>query len=344
MTFEEFLRRIPKTDLHIHLLGAIRPRTLVELARRRGIALPARDPERIYDYADFPEFLEVLRIAALCMTERDDFRRAAYELLEDAVRAGNCRHLELFFNPTVYREHGVGYASVVDGLIDGLRAAQRDFGISCLLIPSIDREKSAALAVSMVEEVLANRRDEVAGIGIDFAEGKGPPQRFAEAYRLAGKGGLKRTAHVCEDNQTLEQAPPKNVVTCMDELGCDRLDHGYNVVTDPGIMALARDRGMPFCTVVFTANKKNIPRRPLTLRAMHDFGLKLNLGTDDPYLHHTDLGNSWLSLFQKLGWGVQEARELCLNGVDASWLAATEKAALRKRFEIELSELEAQLA
>ena len=343
MTFEEFLRKIPKTDLHIHLQGAVRPGTLVELARKRGIALPARDPQRIYDYADFPEFLEVLRVASLCMTERDDFCRAAYELLEDAVLTGNCKHLELFFNPTVYQEHGVAYATVVDGLIDGMRAAYRDFGITCLLIPSIDREKSAELAVGMVRDVLADRRDEVAGIGIDFAEGKGPPERFVEAYRHAGKAGLKRTAHVCEDNQTIEQAPPRNVITCIELLGCDRLDHGYNVVADPEIMGVARDRDMHFCTVVFTANKKNIPRRPMTVRTMHDFGLKLNIGTDDPYLHHTDLGNSWVSLFRKLDWGVAEARELCVNGVDASWLPVSEKSALRKQFESAIGELEAQL-
>lgn len=343
MTFEEFLRKMPKTDLHIHLQGAVRPGTLVELARKRGIALPAREPELIYQYADFPEFLEVLRIASQCLADRDDFCRTGYELLEDAVRSGNCKHLELFFNPTVYQEYGVDYSTVVAGLIDGMRAAYRDFGITCLLIPSIDREKSAELAVGMVRDVLAHRRDEVAGIGIDFAEGKGPPERFVEAYRLAGRGGLKRTAHVCEDNQTLEQAPPKNVVTCIELLGCDRLDHGYNAVADPQIMEVARARGMHFCCVVFTANKANIPRRPKTIQAMYEFGLKLNIGTDDPYLHHTDLGYSWISLFQRLNWGLDEARELCLNGVDASWLPEPEKAALRKRFESEIRELEAQL-
>ncbi|AMS45170.1 adenosine deaminase family protein [Aminobacter aminovorans] len=333
-----FLERIPKTDLHIHLLGSIRPGTLVELAGRRGFPLPGRTQDSLYRYEDFPEFLELLRIASLSLIERDDFARVAYEILEDAQRR-NCRHLELFFNPSVSFEQGVAYDTMVDGLIDGLRQARKDYGITCLLIPSIDREKDADTAAQMVELVIGSRRDEVVGIGMDFAEGKGPPQKFIQAYRLAAKAGLKRTAHVCEDNQPLPLAPPGHLRICLEELGCDRVDHGYNLLADPAETILARDRGTHFCITVKTAKKSNLGNRLIAVRLMHDAGLLINIGTDDPYLHDTDLTDSWTRLFHESGWGIRDVRAIALQGVDACWLENEEKKMLRTEVERAIDEL-----
>lgn len=335
----DFLRRLPKTDLHIHLLGAIRPTTLVALAHKHGLALPEAGAREVYEYRDFPGFLEVLRLASLCLVDREDFSRVAYELLEDAWRKGNCRHLELSFNPTVFFDNQVRYPTVVDGLIDGMAAARRDFAISSLLIPCIDRERPAEVARAMVEEVLLHRRDAVAGIGMDFAEGKGPPLRFVEAYRLAARHGLRRTAHVCEDNQPLALAPPAHLRICIEDLACDRVDHGYNLLADPQAVIAAREQGIAFDVTVCTAKKSNLGNRMDAIKLMHDAGLRLNIGTDDPYLHHTDLEHSWAKLFHHCGWGIHQARELALAGVDACWLDEGDKRALRETFSREIDRL-----
>ena len=339
----DFLRRIPKTDLHIHLLGAIRPATLVTLAQKHGLALPAGDAGQLYAYRDFSGFLNVLRLAARCLVDREDFARVAYELLEDAHRKGNCRHLELSFNPTVFFDNQVRYPTVVDGLIDGMRAARSDFAISSLLIPCIDRERPAQAAWAMVEQVVQHRRDEVAGIGMDFAEGKGPPQLFIEAYRLAARNGLRRTAHVCEDNQPLGLAPPGHLRVCVEDLACDRVDHGYNLLADPRAVIVAREQGIAFDVTVCTAKKGNLGNRMDAIKLMHDAGLNLNIGTDDPYLHHTDLEHSGAKLFSHCGWGIHQARQLALAGVDASWLDDTDKRALREEFSREIDRLIVQV-
>lgn len=335
MIFEEmknFLSRLPKTDLHIHLLGAVRPETLVALSNKYKVPLPTDAVGRFYEYSGFSEFLNLLRIAALALREEEDFTRVAYEVLEDA-HLRNCRHLELSFNPSVFLEQGVSYTTVVDGLVAGIRAAQKDFNISSLLIPSIDRERDARTALKMVETVISYRCNEVAGVGMDFAEGKGPPEKFADAYQLARKEGLKRTAHVCEDNQTLQLAPPVNFATCLDMLECDRVDHGYNLLADPLAVVAARERGTHFCVTIKTAKKSNLDNRLKAVTLMQDAGLRINIGTDDPYLHHTDLNDSWISQFEHSGWGIREAREIALNGVDACWLTDKEKVALRASFE-----------
>lgn len=343
LSFHDFLARIPKTDLHIHLQGAIRPDTLIELAIKHVVELPSYQPEEIYKFKGFSGFLEVLRATASCVADPEDFSRVAFEMLEDAFLMGNGQHVEYFVNPTVYLEHGVAYEEMLEGLRDGMKRAREEYGITSLLIPSIDREKSPRLAMQMLKEVLRHPCQDVAGIGMDYAEGKGPPAMFQSVYQAAGNAGLKRTSHVCESNQPLELAPPANVRACLDLLGCDRLDHGYNLLADKEVVAYARDHGTYFCVTPTTVDEKLHLRRALTIRAMRNAGLRITVNTDDPYLLSTDLRRVWQQLFEVAGWGVEDARELMLNGVEASWASENRKREMRLAFTAEFDSLAAQL-
>ena len=341
--FAEFLRRIPKTDLHFHLLGAVRPRTVIELAIKHVVELPTYDPVNLYRSADFEQSLEVLRLLGRCVLDVEDFARIMYEALEDAAARGNGRHIEASFNPTVHTAQGVSYPEMLEGLTDGIVRAERDLGITCLLIPAIDREKSPRLAFRTVSDVVDHPSRYVAGIGMDFSEGKGFPGTFEPAYRLAGEAGLKRTAHVCESNQPLSLAPPWNARTCIVDLQCDRLDHGYNILADKDIVALARDRGIHFCTCPPTAVPAFRARRAWTIAAMREAGLKITLNTDDPWLYGTDLADAWVRLFEITGWGVDEAREFMLNGIDACWAVEPLKQSMRQSFTRDFDALRAEL-
>ena len=144
--------------------------------------------------------------------------------------------------------------------------------------------------------MLADRRDEVVGIGLYGPERAGPPEAFHELYRRAGNAGLMRTAHVCEDNQTLTEAPPRNFATCCDVLGCDRLDHGYNLLADPAMVARARDQGLFFNTCSITSVRANLERRHSSIARMVELGLRVTVNTDDPAMFKTD---SWATVFAR---------------------------------------------
>jgi adenosine deaminase len=343
MNYQSFLQRIPKVDLHCHLVGTLRPKTFAQLAQKHGLDLP-RPAERLYDFTDFYDFLDVLRLAAASMRTGDDFSRVTYEALQDAHAAGNLRHAELLFNPQYFYPYGVSYRTMVDGMLDGMAGAARDFGVSALLVASFDRMIDAAGAMQILDDVLAYRKPEVAGIGLDGAERSGPPQRFAEVYARAGAAGLKRTAHVCEDNQTLEEAPPRHYAICHDLLKCDRLDHGYNLLADPAMVIRARDEGLYFNTCTITSVTRNLERRRTSIAKMVDFGLKVTVNTDDPLMFKTDIAHSYQALFQSQPhWGVERARAFSLDGVAASWLDDGTKAALAASFRTELDTFERAL-
>jgi adenosine deaminase len=334
-----FLRRLPKVELHCHLEGSVRPATLADLARTNGVPLPREDPEDLYEYEDLEGFLAVYGLVCRSVVQREDFARITYESLEDGVRLGNLRYREMFFNPTLHMQEGVPYADVIGGVVEGVRSAETDLGVRCRLIPSIYRQDPLPAAMEMLEAVLADRPDEVIGLGMDGDELRDPPERFAPVYKEAGNAGLRLTAHVAHDG------PAALIVTCLDGLGCERIDHGYHVLDDPQILTRTRDEGVPFACSLgcppLCGWPAELSRSPI--KAMVDQGLWVTLNSDDPPMLHTDIGTDYVRFCGELGYGPAKGRELALAAVDACWLDDGEKRELRRAFEAEIDALEREL-
>ena len=339
---EALLRRLPKVDLHMHLSGTLRPATLAALAERYELPLP-RPVDRLYQYRDFYDFIDVLRLGAQAVRTAADFERMAYEAIEDAAGSG-ARHLEMSFNPQYAMPMGVPYRVQLEGLVAGVEAARRDFDCSALLIAAIDRGLPLDSAEQALDDVLAQRHELVVGIGLDGPERAGPPAKLAPLFQRAGRAGLKRTAHVCEDNQTLAEAPPSNVHDCLTLMGCDRLDHGYNLLASVDGVRRAREHGVYFCTCGITSVTRNRERRLHSLQAMVQAGLPVTLNTDDPAMFHTSLTHTYVTVLDACGWGWAQARAFSLAGVEACWLDDAAKRELRARFERDIGLLEQEAA
>lgn len=333
--------QLPKVELHCHLAGTLRPATLAALSRKYGLALP-RPVENLYVYRDFYDFIDLLRLIASALRRPEDFERIAYEAIEDAFRTSNVRHIEMSFNPQYFIPAGASYEMQVEGLVAGVEAAQRDFPVSVLLLASIDRALSLASASETMDSILGHRHDRIVGIGLDGPERDGPPERFLDIYRRATLAGLKKTAHVCEDNQTLDEAPPSNFDACLDMLECDRLDHGYNILASDAALRRARDSGVHFCVCGITSVSANRSRRLDAIGRMAAAGVQLTLNTDDPAMFHTDLAHTYRHVLDGLGWSWEEVKRLSLAGVEACWLEAAAKAQLRQDFQSQIAVLEAR--
>jgi adenosine deaminase len=338
--YDEFLRRVPKVELHCHLEGTVRPATFADLAKKHDVALPTNDVDKLYDYDSIYEFLKIFGMVSSTLIDREDFARVSYETLEDGVNLGNLQYREMFFNPTLHTRRGVKYATVVDGLVDGIRAAEQDFGVRCRLIADVYRQDSPEEAREMVVQVLEHRPDEVIGLGMDGAEAPDPPEKFVDSYRLAGEGGLRLTAHACED------APAQNITTCLDVLGCERIDHGYHILGDEQVVTRCRDEGITFtvcptATAVCYFDPDDYTTHPI--REMVAKGLKIVLNSDDPTMFHTDVGTEYVKMTKAADWSPEQVRGFVLNGVEEAWLDDSDKAQLRRQISEELDRVEAEL-
>jgi adenosine deaminase len=339
MDYTEYLRRLPKVELHCHVEGTLRPTTVAELARKHDIELPTADVDRIYDYETIYEFLQIFRMVNSTVITRDDFARVAYESLQDGVDLGNLKYREMFFNPTLHTTRGVAMATIINGLADGCAAAEQDFGVRCRLIADVYRQDPPAMALQMTEEVIANRRDELIGLGMDAAEAPDPPEKFVDSFMLAGKAGLRRTSHASEDG------PPGNITTCLDVLGCERIDHGYHILEDDAVVARCRDEGIHFtCCPTSTSVVYGWP--DLTthpINGMMRAGLLVHLNSDDPTMFHTDIGREYVDFVGQNDYSPEIAKQLVHNGVDATWLDASEQQALHQLFNDEIGALDKEL-
>ena len=189
MNYEEYLRRVPKVELHCHFEGTVRPQTFADLASKHGVELPTKEADKLYDYDSIYEFLKIFAMVSSTLRDQEDFARAAFESIEDGVKLGNLKYREMFFNPTLHTGRGIPYKTVVDGLVDGTRQAERELGAKCRLIADVYRQDSPEVAREMVEQVLEHRPDEVIGLGMDGAEAPDPPEKFVESYLLAKRVG-----------------------------------------------------------------------------------------------------------------------------------------------------------
>lgn len=361
---QQFAARIPKTDLHCHLIGTVRASTFAELAAKAGLMLP-EDPETIFanissvmrdftpyqnaripiveDYSLDPagerySLFQASDWVMQALTEAEDLTRITYEAFEAAHRTSNTRHLELFIDDVPPALKSLGYAGCVEAYAEGIRRAERDFGMSGRLIVGIDRSQDGAYAVRRVQQILNAPNDYVVGIGLDNLETSGPPERFEAAYKLAGANGLKRTAH------SSEHAPVAiNTITCLDVLGCDRIDHGYFVMEDDAVIARVREDQVPFTGIFTTSRRSWRPWRRASIKAMVDAGLNVILASDDPGMFPTTLANEYRIAVDDLGLDRAWLRKSALAGVDACWLPEAEKAALKASMTAEIDALEQEL-
>jgi adenosine deaminase len=339
ITMQEALDRIPKVELHCHVEGTMRPETVVELARANGRNLPAEDPRDLYRYSSLDEFLSVFWLVQECLTNPGDWARLAYESVIDGAAHGLI-YRESFFTPARHLAAGQSLAEIVQGLEEGLEAAQEETGVRVMLIADMDRAYGGSAGTEMVERLIELKRaggaERVLGIGMDSTELGIDPLEFRDAYRLAASAGLRLTAHQGENS------PPSAILLDVDELGAERIDHGISILDDPAAAKRLADEGIPLtvCPISNVRIANLVPSlEDHPWPRMEAAGLHLSLNTDDPAMVPSDLGKEYAELAKAFGYSFDHMVEISLAGVDATWLDDAGRRELRQRVSAAAGEL-----
>lgn len=341
-----FIRRMPKVELHLHLEGSIRPATLLELARRHRVDLPANDLEglrRWYRFRDFPHFIEVWLVVLKCLREPADFARITRELVESAAEQ-RVRYLQVTFVPATHAKlNGLSYDEVWAGIKEGAgRAAQpngsgREPDVRLQFVPDFPRTlrpgRDAAVEAT-AEWAVAHRHEGVVGLGLGGYEVGNPPEPFEAVFRYAKARGLRSWPHAGET------AGPESVWGAVRALGADRIAHGARAAEDPALLAYLAERRIG-CDVCPTSNVclgvyPSLEAHPI--RRLIEAGVPVTVNSDDPPLFHTTLTDELLALARTQAFTASELAALVRAGVEVSFLPDAEKAALGARIDAELAE------
>lgn len=326
----EFYYNLPKVELHRHLEGSLRLRTLLDVGRAHGLTLPntgkLRELVQIgeneeYSFSNFLSKFETLR---LFYRSPEVIERITRETIEDAA-ADNIRYLELRFTPVALgRAEGFPMGEVMDWVIEGTLNAQQEFGVKTGLIVSFNRHEPVELAEKVVE--LAAERIDRGIVGVDMAgdEAHYPGRGFLGVFKRAKEAGLHLTVHAGE------WGGPENIMDAILYMHADRIGHGVRVLEDPEVTALARDRGTAF-EVCVTSNYQSGVIPSLTvhpLPRMLSLGLNVTINTDDPSISQITLGDEYRLLCEDMGFTLQALRERVLCAAGAAFLPEAEKATL----------------
>jgi aminodeoxyfutalosine deaminase len=279
----------PKIELHVHLEGAMRPETLLEVARRNGYALPVDSAEGVralYQYRDFAHFIEVFMLTAGALETEDDFRRLVVEYAEDAVAHGAV-YLEAIFSLGLWR--GLDSDIVFTGVCDGADEARERFGIEIRLTPDIARVYSLDEAFQVVRAAVRYRDRGVVGVGLGGPEAEHPPEPYAPAFELARSEGLAAVPHAGE------HAGPGSIRAALDALGATRIRHGIRAVEDPALVEELADRRivLDVCPIsnVRTQAVPSLAEHPLP--KLVAAGALCSISSDDPAMFNTDLSQDY---------------------------------------------------
>lgn len=323
VSLSDFIRGLPKAELHLHIEGSLEPEQMFALAKRNGIALPFPTVETLraaYDFGNLQDFLDLYYQGADVLRTEEDFHDLALAYFR-RVAADGARHVELFFDPQTHTDRGVPFAVVADGLLAGMAEAERELGVSSKLILCFLRhlDEDAAFATLRQAEPYLDR---IVGVGLDSSEVGHPPAKFARVFAAAGERGLKRVAHAGEEG------PPAYVREALDLLHVDRIDHGNRALEDAALVErLAREEMT--LTVCPLSNLKLCVVRDLAdhpLKRMLQLGLKATVNSDDPAYFGGYLAENWIRTANAVGLTRDELVTLAKNSFTGSFLSSADVA------------------
>jgi adenosine deaminase len=312
----------------VHIEGAAPAATVAALARRNGIDLGVDDPADLYRYRDLADFLRVFDLVCRCLRTTDDVRRVTYEAMAVAAAAGVV-YREVMFSPAFVMRHGVSFATLWAGITAGLADAEHDHGIVGRMVLDVHKPAGAAAAAELVDLAAGCDRDVLVGIGGDGGERAVDLPSFRPVFERARALGFRTTMHVGEEG------PVGDIRTAVDVLGIDRIDHGVSLVDDADLLATVADRRIPV-TVCPTSNVAigivpDIAHHPVG--RLLEAGVLVSIGSDNAEMFGVDVSDELIAVRDAFGLDTTALEQLCLAGIEASWLDEPDRRALRARCE-----------
>ena len=341
LTFEA-IQRLPKTDLHVHLDGSLRISTILDIAHKNNVKLPADDPEGLAramhcgeNTGSLVKYLEAFDVTLMVLQTQDALFRVAYELAQDAA-AENVRYMEVRYAPLLHTRKGLSHTRVVEAVLDGLRAAQIDHGITSNVIICGIRNISPESSLEMAELAVAYKGRGVTGFDLAGAEYDHPAKKHKEAFALIRKNNINITIHAGE------AYGPESIEQAIHVCGAHRIGHGVRLREDGDLLHYVNDHriALECCpsSNVQTGAVKDLATHPLKL--YHDLGLRVTVNTDNRLITDTTVSKELWLAHTKMGLSLQDLKQIVLNGFKAAFLPYHERRGMLRAIAQELADFE----
>jgi adenosine deaminase len=330
---------LPKTDLHVHLDGSLRLKTILELAEQDQVELPADTLEGLHEAIgvgrqceSLEEYLSGFRITLSVMQTDSALTRIAYELAEDAHRE-NVRYMEVRYSPMLHVSRGLKLTRVVEAVLEGLSQARQEYGVKSNVILCGIRNISSESSYQMAELAVAYKNRGVVALDLAGAEENYPAKQHIEAFQLVRDNNINCTIHAGE------AYGPESIAQAIHDCGAHRIGHGCRLREDGDLLHYVNDHRIPLeccpSSNVQTGAVKNLESHPLKL--YFDLGLRVTGNTDNRLITDTTVSREMWLCHTRMGLSFTDMRNIVLAGFKSSFLPFHERCALMRQAAKELS-------
>lgn len=318
---DEFIRTIPKAELHLHIEGTLEPELKFALAARNGIELPYATVDEMraaYDFDDLTSFLEQYYEGMSVLRREADFYDLAMTYFARVAGQGLV-YVEMFFDPQAHTGRGLSFETVMGGLQRAQRDAADRFDIRSQLIMCFLRDLPVGSAFDTLAQA-APYRDSIIGVGLDSDERGNPPEKFGKVFTAARDQGYRLTMH-CDVDQ---DDSITHIRQCLD-IGVERIDHGVNALEDDTVVEEIRQRGLGLTVCPISNSYVAGGTKAEQIRTLLQRGVLVTVNSDDPAYFPGYVADNLLTLAREADLAREDIVRLVRNGFLVSWLDEQDK-------------------
>ncbi len=318
----ELIKKVPKTELHLHIEGSLEPELMFKLAKRNKIKIPFRSVDEIkttYNFYNLRSFLDIYyQGAKVLITEQDFFDLTWTYLLKS--KKDNVVHTEIFFDPQTHLDRGIMFDLVINGIYRAILKAEKELKISSKIIMCFLRHLDERSAFKVLDQALMHK-DKIIGVGLDSSEIGNPPSKFERVFNKAIEKGFLTVAHAGEEG------PPKYIWEALDLLKVKRIDHGIRCLEDERLVQRLRDGQIPLTVCPLSNVKLNIFKKlkDHNLKKLLNEDLMVMVNSDDPAYFGGYLNTNLIECQIALKLTTKEIKRLAINSFRSSFLNESEK-------------------
>jgi adenine deaminase len=322
LPIHDFIRQIPKAELHLHIEGTFEPELMFEIAQRNNVAIPYSSVEEVrkaYQFGNLQDFLNIYYAGAAVLQKEQDFYDLTMSYLLKA-KEENIVHTEIFFDPQTHTERGIAFKTVITGIHKALLDGEKRLGVTSRLILCFLRHLSEESALKTLEEALPYK-EWIAAVGLDSSEVGNPPSKFQKVFEKAAEKGFLTVAHAGEEGDA------KYVKEAIDVLKIDRIDHGNRSLDDLNLIKEIIDRGLALTVCPLSNLKLQVVKSAdlHPLKKMLELGMMATVNSDDPAYFGGYLNANFIVMTDALGLSKADIARLAKNSFAASFLSEAEK-------------------
>ena len=322
MNITEYIKKIPKAELHLHIEGTFEPELMFEIAQRNKVEIPYQSVEEVkkaYQFSCLQDFLDIYYAGASVLLYEKDFYDLTMAYFKHCAEE-NVVHTEIMFDPQTHTKRGISFETVINGIQKAREDAKEKYGISSLLIMSYLRHLSEEDAFETLEQSLPYKHL-IKAVGLDSSEKGNPPSKFQKVFEVSIKEGYVPVAHAGEEG------PAEYIWEALDLLKIARIDHGNNCLTDEVLVKRLVDEkiALTVCPLSNLELKVVDDLKDHPLKKMLNLGLKATVNSDDPAYFGGYMNANFLQTAEALDLTKEDVKTLVKNSFEYSLLSDDEK-------------------